>query len=264
MAKVTVTNNGYSIESLYKWDTGQVLEIYGMDLPVVPQVHFAHKGAQYAIVRQASMDASGVIRASIPDSLLQSSAHLCAYVCTMQGDEFKTHCKIVIPVISRAKPNDYAPEEEVYVYSLAAVEMEVITLEAGSAAKVEKVLDGDTVTLRFSIPAGPKGADGTVAFESLTAAQRESLRGDKGDKGDPFTYEDFTAEQLEALRGPKGADGTMTFADLTDEQKESLRGPKGDDGKTPERGTDYWTAADQQTIVDDVLAALPAAEEASF
>ena len=31
-------------------------------------------------------------------------------------------------------------------------------------------------------------------------------QGLKGDKGDPFTYADFTAEQLEALRGPKGED----------------------------------------------------------
>lgn len=29
----------------------------------------------------------------------------------------------------------------------------------------------------------------------------------KGDKGDPFTYDDFTPEQLEALRGPAGHDG---------------------------------------------------------
>ena len=28
--------------------------------------------------------------------------------------------------------------------------------------------------------------------------------GPKGDKGDPFTYADFTEEQLAALRGPEG------------------------------------------------------------
>lgn len=44
-------------------------------------------------------------------------------------------------------------------------------------------------------------------------------RGDKGDKGDP--------------------------------------GKKGTDGKTPIKGTDYWTAADKQSIVNDVLATLP-------
>lgn len=35
----------------------------------------------------------------------------------------------------------------------------------------------------------------------------QGLRGGKGDKGDPFRYEDFTAEQLESLKGPKGDDG---------------------------------------------------------
>lgn len=37
----------------------------------------------------------------------------------------------------------------------------------------------------------------------------------------------------------------------------------GKDGKTPARGTDYWTEADKAAIVDDVIAALPAAEEVS-
>ena len=32
-------------------------------------------------------------------------------------------------------------------------------------------------------------------------------QGIKGDKGDPFRYEDFTPEQLEALKGPKGDKG---------------------------------------------------------
>lgn len=57
-------------------------------------------------------------------------------------------------------------------------------------------------------------------------------------KGDPFTYEDFTPEQLEAL---KGKDGTVSFDELTEEQKESL---KGEPGETPDlsdyvKNTDY-------------------------
>lgn len=32
-------------------------------------------------------------------------------------------------------------------------------------------------------------------------------QGTQGPKGDPFRYEDFTPEQLEALKGPKGDDG---------------------------------------------------------
>ena len=52
--------------------------------------------------------------------------------------------------------------------------------------------------------------------------------GPKGDKGEPFRFEDFTPEQLESLRGPKGDDGFIKFEELTPEEKEQLRGPKGD------------------------------------
>lgn len=36
-----------------------------------------------------------------------------------------------------------------------------------------------------------------------------------------------------------------------------LKGADGEDGKTPVKGTDYWTAADKTEIVADTLAALP-------
>lgn len=42
------------------------------------------------------------------------------------------------------------------------------------------------------------------------------------------------------------------------------RGPKGEPGYTPQRGTDYWTAADQAQIVQDVLSALPNASGVSI
>ena len=35
----------------------------------------------------------------------------------------------------------------------------------------------------------------------------ESLKGEKGDKGDPFTWDDLTAEQKKELTGPKGEKG---------------------------------------------------------
>lgn len=41
-------------------------------------------------------------------------------------------------------------------------------------------------------------------------------------------------------------------------------GEQGEPGYTPVKGVDYWTAADKAAIVDDVLAALPAAEEVGF
>lgn len=41
-------------------------------------------------------------------------------------------------------------------------------------------------------------------------------------------------------------------------------GANGADGYTPIKGTDYWTAADQQQIVQDVLAALPDGDEVTY
>ena len=68
----------------------------------------------------------------------------------------------------------------------------------------------------------------------------------KGDKGDAFVYENFTAEQLEKLKGPKGDTGEkgetgekgnpFVYSDFTSEQLESLRGPQGIQGEQGPRG----------------------------
>ena len=58
-----------------------------------------------------------------------------------------------------------------------------------------------------------KVGDGVTAWNSLPYK--------KGPKGDPFTYSDFTPEQLAALKGDKG-----------------------DDGYTPQKGVDYFTEED--------------------
>lgn len=56
---------------------------------------------------------------------------------------------------------------------------------------------------------------------SGTICVNETLAISKGDKGDPFVYEDFTPEQLEALRGKQGVQGIQGF-----------RGGDGVDGKS--------------------------------
>ena len=61
-------------------------------------------------------------------------------------------------------------------------------------------------------------------------------RGPKGDNGEPFRYEDFTPEQLEALRGPAG--------------------------HTPEYGVDYGTPEEIAQIAQQAAQALaPVVEE---
>ena len=94
-----------------------------------------------------------------------------------------------------------------------------------------------------------------------------NVKGPKGDigltgpQGEPFKYEDFTPEQLEALKvkGDKGDKGdAFTYADFTPEQLASLKGP------APVRGVDYWTESDKTERVNDVLASIPNYNEESF
>ena len=59
------------------------------------------------------------------------------------------------------------------------------------------------------------------------AAQKQGETGPQGDKGEPFTYDDFTEEQLEGLRGPQGERGPQGQQGKTGPQGE--RGPRGVD-----------------------------------
>ena len=84
----------------------------------------------------------------------------------------------------------------------------------------------------------------SVSTSFVDAAYTTSLRGPQGVKGD------------KGDKGDKGADGAPGVA--------GAPGKNGTDGKTPVKGTDYWTAADKQEIISDVLAALPDGTEVEY
>lgn len=90
-------------------------------------------------------------------------------------------------------------------------------------------------------PEGPKGADGTMTFEDLTPEQKASLKGDKGDKGDT------------GAAGPQGEPGPK--GDKGDPGPQGPKGEPGTNGTTPVKGVDYWTAADQTSIINQLKSA---------
>ena len=119
---------------------------------------------------------------------------------------------------------------------------------------------GDTDTGKPSRgETGPAGADGADGAQGPAGPQgpegprgETGPQGEKGPKGDTGPQGD-KGEPGE--QGPQGEQGPVGPA--------GPQGETGPAGYTPVRGTDYWTADDQQAIVDDVLAALPAAEGVS-
>ncbi|MCQ2770886.1 MAG: hypothetical protein MJ236_03705 [Clostridia bacterium] len=68
--------------------------------------------------------------------------------------------------------------------------------------------------------------EGTV--RDFIEEHKEEFVGPEGPRGFPFTYDDFTPEQLEALKGEKGE--AFRYEDFTPAQLEGLKGPKGDKG----------------------------------
>lgn len=105
-------------------------------------------------------------------------------------------------------------------------------------------------------PQGEKGADGTMTFEDLTPEQKASLKGDKGDTGPQGPKGD---KGDTGAAGPQGEPGPK--GDKGDPGENGAQGPQGEKGEpgtngtTPVKGVDYWTAADQTSIINQLKSA---------
>lgn len=89
--------------SLFQWDYGQQLEIVSDDLPPIVEVHFACKGMSEAVVVPCSItDGTGIV--TIPDSCLEQSTDITAWVYSIEGTQGKTVKTITIPIVARIRP----------------------------------------------------------------------------------------------------------------------------------------------------------------
>ena len=118
-----------------------------------------------------------------------------------------------------------------------------------------------------------------MSLDVITLALAKSYTDQHGGGGGGvFTAEgvSYTNKQLADVTNVKGALDKLVPKSHTHENKDTLdklsavngklqydgsdvglKGDKGTDGKTPVKGTDYWTSADKAEIVNDTLAALP-------
>lgn len=132
-----------------------------------------------------------------------------------------------------------------------------VTITDASGAKSFDVLNGAVG------PQGPQGEQG-----------ERGPQGEQGPKGDTGATGPQGEQGIQGPQGPKGDTGdTGPKGDTGDTGPQGPAGPQGNpgsqgqpgaDGYTPVRGTDYWTAADQAQIVQDVLDTLSMAEEVAF
>lgn len=217
MSIVTVIKNTYTVEPLYQWDLNQVLEIHGLSLPSIPEIHFSNDAMDRAIVRQAIMDDAGVITVDIPNSLLQKPYRVYVYVCIYEGETFQSLYKIVIPVKARNKPADYTiTDTDGEVYSFIALENLVNNtardlreehdqLNAGLVAEHEAL----GTELRQQIADDLKNADDWAKnceqayFACYDAISNLGMTADDLNGGDPST-EDVTVDEDDLYGGTPG------------------------------------------------------------
>lgn len=115
-------------------------------------------------------------------------------------------------------------------------------------------------------PAGPAGADGAPGKDGATGPQ--GPQGEKGDTGPQGPKGEDGAPGKDGTNGANGKDGvtfTPSVSDAgllswtndggkTNPKSVNIKGPKGDpgaDGKTPVKGTDYFTPADVEEIAQE-------------
>lgn len=95
--------NTLTVSGLHQWDYGQKLEIHGLALPALIEVHFACLNMTEATVRIGTT-ADGVTTVAIPDSCLEHDTPLRAWVYVIDTTSGKTERTIMLPIEARTKP----------------------------------------------------------------------------------------------------------------------------------------------------------------
>lgn len=181
-------NTATASPSLAQWDNGQILQIEGADLPDTYKVEFSNGETLSAI--PAIGTAAGV---PIPDELLYSSSPITAYIVLTDESSRDTEYWATIYVTPRQIPEGVQPDPE----ESAVIDQLIAQLNSGveraeKAASMLENVDAAATTLQPGSPATAEYSDGVFEFGIP-----------QGEKGDPFTYEDFTEEEkAELVQGP--------------------------------------------------------------
>lgn len=95
--------NELTVSGLTQWDYGQKLEIHGLALPALIEVHFACLEMTEAIPRIGTT-VDGVTTVAIPDGCLEHDTPLRAWVYVVDTTSGKTERTIHLPIVKRTKP----------------------------------------------------------------------------------------------------------------------------------------------------------------
>lgn len=223
-------NDGRS--ELWQWDTGRKLTVDAD----CSQVHFSNK----IFGRSIDVDVVDGV-AIIPDVLLQTDKDLFAWAFVGTAENGYTKISKTFKVNRRNKPADYVftPPDQTSLEEIKERLENLESIQDPDAIKnaVEEYLEENPVEAPVKSVNGQTGKIelsakdvGAISQDDLQEATNEALAQAKASG-------EFKGEQGEpGPAGHAGADGQP--------------GEPGADGKTPIKGTDYFTEADKQEIAE--------------
>lgn len=210
-------------KELYQWDTERKATVdVECDL-----VHFSN--LKYGVAIPVDVIDGAV---NIPDELLRTGATLYCWAFVGTVESGYTRVEGAIEVNKRPKPSDYVftPTEQI---TLNKVMLQIGNLENLNTKNKENLVEAINEIFN-NLGNGGTGQNG-VGISKIEQTTTSTV-----------------SSGINVI--------TVTLTDgrkYTFEVRNGAQGEKGANGKTPVRGTDYWTDTDKTDMLNDVLAALP-------
>lgn len=221
-------------DKLYQWDTGRWLIV---EDDRYNEVHFSSDSRDAAYVCPVEVK-DGVRIVNIPNFLLHDNDLIHAYFCYVDENRCMTLHHQTFHVQDRQKPESYIyTETEVLNYSSIFERVRKLEESQLGVNCVKSIIlqhaKENPVTAESIGALTENSLKEAVDNVLLQAKESGVFNGEKGDTGATGSH------------GPQGEKGDT-----------GATGPQGTDGYTPVKGLDYWTDADQESIVQQVITAL--------
>lgn len=215
----------YITDSLHQWDLNQILQVSGLNLTTVPEVHFSNANTDRAVVRQATMNAAGVVAVGVPNSLLQDPLRIYAHIGIYEGSTFKVVELVEIPVIPRKRPADYQIQDaDGEIYSFKALENAIANM--ATKAQVANIVahnndtegNAELVDIRTGVNGKVYGSAGdAVRGQAEEILSRLNVRHGKNLYTGKNEVDGYLNDAGEVVTNPDAPDWRTTdFIDISD------------------------------------------------
>ena len=195
---------------IWQWNYGQILQLHGLDLPKATEVHFSHSNISGDALIRIGTTTDKITEVAIPESFLEHSGKVTAYVYCSTVDHGQTEYKTYFKIEARAKPEawDKPEDAEIFHEAIEAVNESADRAEtaAGNAAASAESAHTD---------AGKTAADRTVVEQCKTQAAKSAENALQSEKDAGFSQEaaEVAQGQAEVYARQTQDDAAKTAAD---------------------------------------------------